>query len=128
MPDEWLSALRPPQAWILGGLALTVTGALEACGKYRNWWWYDNVAHLSAGVAFGSLLSTDESTIGQDIAIGAALSVLWELGEYMNDVRPWDDSVEPDNDWPAEDTVLDTVLVLLGTWWAARQRERQGSD
>jgi hypothetical protein len=128
MLDEWVSAVRPPQECVLGTLAGAVTLALELCGKYRDWWWYDNVAHLSAGVAFGSLLSTDNSTIGQDIGVGVALSVLWELGEYVTDVRPWDDSVDPDSDWPAEDTVLDTLLVLLGTWWASRERRRQGSD
>ncbi len=124
--DSLLS--RWSQDTALGILALVLTVALELCGKYRDWWWYDNVAHLGAGVAFGSLLPTDESTIGQDLGVAVVLSVLWELGEYIFDVRPWNDAHEREGDWAAEDTVLDTLLVLLGTWWAAGERQRSGGD
>ncbi|MFT4881274.1 MAG: hypothetical protein ACI9CA_001691 [Natronomonas sp.] len=124
--DSLLSCWSQGRA--LGILALTLTVALDLCGKYRDWWWYDNVAHLSAGVAFGSLLSTDESTTGQDLGVAVGLSVLWELGEYIADVRPWNDAHEREGDWAAEDTVLDTLLVLLGTWWAAGEGRRSGDD
>lgn len=103
---------RPSQERVLGFLTLVIAITFHVAGKYRDWWWYDNVAHLSAGITIGSTLSTDASTTGQDIAVGTAISLLWEFSEYMADVRPWDDSIDPDSDWAAEDTVLDTVFFI----------------
>jgi len=102
---------------LYGGFAV----GLHIWSRYRDWWWYDNVAHLSAGISLGSLVATEGSSLLQDLLAVAGLSASWELAEYLSGTYPWGDL--PDRA-AAEETLLDTVLVLLGAYIAARGVDR----
>jgi hypothetical protein len=93
--------------------------ALHAWGKYRSWWWFDNAAHLFAGISLGSLITTEDSSATQDALLVAGLTAGWELAEYWHGAYPWGDSDLPDRA-AAEDTVLDTILVAIGAAIAIR--------
>lgn len=99
------------------GLALSVIYGIIAISlgiwkRYTDWWWYDNLAHFSSGVCLGALVSVRESNPVQDLMMVSGLAVLWEIAEYLHGAYPWQ------SDLPqraaAEDTLLDTILVLLG--------------
>ena len=105
---------------IIGTLAGLVSLALNHIGDYREFWWYDNLAHFTAGVAIGSavrLLPRSRSARDTSI-ISLGISTLWELAEYEHGAWPY----EPDEprDRKAEDAILDTILVMAGAWIAAR--------
>jgi hypothetical protein len=106
----------------LGGLAGLIAALLGAWGKYRSWWWYDNVAHLVAGVSLGSLVAAEDSSLAQDLAIVLGIAVCWEGFECAREIRPW--AGETSDDVAAEDTLLDTLLVMLGAAFGAREASR----
>lgn len=98
----------------LAVLAGAFAGALHVWGRYRDWWWYDNLAHACAGLALGSAIGTTDSDRGQDMAFVALLTTAWEAFEHWHGVRPWAGGKTSDS--AAEDTVLDTILVLACAW------------
>lgn len=102
----------------LGVLAGTLSATLGAWGRYRDWWWYDNLAHGLAGLSLGSLVATRDSPVGQDLAIVGCLTLAWELHEYHGGIRPWTDSGRSDR--AAEDTLLDSILVVGAAYAAAK--------
>jgi hypothetical protein len=109
---------------VLGLLAGVIAVALAAWNQYRRWWWYDNLAHLAAGVSLGSLIAREDSPIGQDLAIVACLTLAWELFEYGTRVHPWGRPDGLPRDAAIEDTVLDSLLVAIGAARAARWVKR----
>jgi hypothetical protein len=102
---------------LLGVLYGAITVGLHIWGRYKSWPWYDNLAHLSAGLSLGSLAATDDSPLGQDLAIVAGLTLVWEVAEYITGTYPWGEL--PDRA-SAEETLLDSLLVLLGAAAAAK--------
>lgn len=110
----------PHMAWIIGTLAGLVSLALNHIGEYRDHWWWDNLAHFSAGVAIGSavrLLPRSRSPRDTSI-ISLGISTLWELAEAEHGAWPYEPGVSHDKQ--AEDAILDTILVMAGAWIAAR--------
>lgn len=99
-------------AALTGGLAV----AMAVWGKYREWYWYDNLAHLSGGVSLGAAVTSRQSNRFQDLAIVTCLMLGWELFEYRRRIYPHDGTLP--KRVAAEDTLLDSVLVLLGAWFA----------
>ena len=105
---------------IIGTLAGLVSLALNHIGKYRDHWWWDNLAHFSAGVSIGSairLLPRSRSARDTSI-ISLGISILWELAEREHGAWPYVKAAPPDK--KAEDAILDTILVMAGAWIAAR--------
>lgn len=112
---------RPTATGLLyGGLAL----ALHVWGRYRDWWWFDNLAHLSAGLSLGSLVAGDDSPVGQDLALVAGVTLAWELGEFVTDTYPWSEGGLPDRA-AAEETLLDSLLVAIGALAGAKWAKRE---
>lgn len=95
-----------------------VTVGMQIWGRYKSWWWYDNVAHFSAGLSLGSLVATEDSSTEQDIAIVLALTFIWEVFEFVTNTYPWDGSL-PERA-AAEETILDSLLVTIGAWLASK--------
>lgn len=98
---------------VYGGIALW----LHLWGRYRSWWWYDNVAHLSAGISLGSLYSAAGTDRTQTLLATVGVTVAWEIVEYLHGAYPWGEDDLPDRA-AAEDTLLDSILVMLGVWLA----------
>lgn len=90
-----------------------ITIFLQLLGKYKSWWWYDNLAHFSAGVGLGGVITTDDSTLTQDLLAVLGLSIVWEFFEFLTNTYPWGDLP---NRAAAEETILDTILVMFGAW------------
>lgn len=104
---------RTERSTVIGVLYGLLVLALHAWGKYRSWWWFDNTAHLFAGISLGSLITTEDSSPTQDALLVGGLTAGWELAEYWHGAYPWGDNDLPDR-VAAEDTVLDTILVAIG--------------
>jgi len=96
---------------VIGVLYGLLALALHLWGRYRNWWWYDNVAHAAAGISLGSLVASDESSPTQDGLLVGGITAAWEITEYFHGAYPWGEL--PDRA-AAEDTVLDSILVAVG--------------
>lgn len=103
---------------VLGLLSGALCVALAVWGRYADWWWYDNLAHLLGGLALGSLVGRSDTAIGQDLAIVGCLTAGWEAFEYRKGVYPWDGTLPKRA--VGEDTVLDTLLVAIGAYAGAR--------
>jgi hypothetical protein len=106
--------------WIIGLLAGLVSLALNHIGDYREFWWWDNLAHFTAGVSIGMmvrLLPRKRSPRDTSI-ISLGISTLWELAEREHGAWPYVSAAPPDK--KAEDAILDTILVMAGAWIAAR--------
>jgi len=101
---------------LVGVLYGAIAIGLHLWGRYRDWWWYDNLAHLAAGISLGGLITSEGSPLGQDLLLVGALTALWEAAEYMTGTYPW--GALPDRA-AAEETLLDSLLVLLGAAVAA---------
>jgi len=99
---------------LYGLIALT----LHWWGQYKSWWWYDNAAHLSAGIALGGLLASEESSPVEDLLTVVGLSFVWELAEYGTGTYPWGSL--PDRA-AAEETTLDVLLVVFGASVSIRE-------
>lgn len=100
---------------VLFGLLAVVLGYW---GRYKSWFWYDNLAHLSAGLSLGAFASSKNSKPEQDVLIVLAINIMWELHEYQADIYPWDESVP--KEVAAEDTILDTLLVIGAAYYASK--------
>jgi hypothetical protein len=96
----------------IGVLYGTITLGLAVWRRYRDWWWYDNLAHFAAGISLAGLVTSAESTTTEDALLVGGLTVAWEIVEFWHDTYPWDGSL-PDR-VAAEDTMLDSLLVALG--------------
>jgi hypothetical protein len=107
---------------LLGALYGALALGLHLWGRYTSWWWYDNVAHCAAGLSLGSLVADADSPLGQDLAFVAGLTLVWEVLEFVTSTYPWDGNL-PDRA-AAEETLLDTLLVLLGALLGARWAKR----
>lgn len=97
-------------------IASVVVIGLHQTYRYKEHWWWDNLAHFTAGYAIGSTLSEmtdDRSTVLQAFL---AITTGWEIFEYSIDERPWDGSMTWDH--AMEDTVLDTYMGLTGAYVA----------
>lgn len=104
----------------LGVLSGASCVALAVWSRYEDWWWYDNLAHLLGGVSLASLVADEDSPLGQDLAIVGCLTLAWEIFEYGKQVHPWGGDRALPDEAAAEDTVLDTLLVALGAYNAAK--------
>jgi hypothetical protein len=112
---------------IIGFLAGLISLVLNLVGKYRDYWWWDNLAHYTAGIAIGSTCrQLPRSRSPRDAAlISLGISTLWEIAEFEHGAWPYG-SDEP-RDRQAEDVLLDTILVMAGAWIAARLDHEPGS-
>ena len=95
---------------LYGGLTL----GLAVWKRYRDWWWYDNLAHLAGGVALAGLIRSEESTKAEDWLLVGGLTLAWEVVEFWHDTYPWDGTLPKRA--AAEDTALDSLLVALGAY------------
>jgi hypothetical protein len=98
----------------IGLLYGTLTLGLAAWKRYRSWWWYDNLAHFTGGVALAGLVTDENSTTTEDALLVGGLTVAWEIVEFAHGTYPWDGSLP--SRVGAEDTVLDSLLVALGAY------------
>lgn len=93
-------------------------------GAYRDYWWFDNTAHLLGGVAVGSVFVDEDARLSYVLAATVGVSTLWEGFEAWRGIYPWSDGQGYDS--AVEDTILDSVFVLLGAAfvdYASRPRE-----
>lgn len=97
---------------LLGLLTGILAVALGRWGKYKDWWWYDNLNHLVAGVSLAALFDSEDASRRHVLGIVLSINLMWELFEYYKNVYPWDGSVEKKA--AAEDTLLDGLLVYIG--------------
>jgi len=103
---------------LVGVLYGAIALGLHVWERYTDWWWYDNLAHLSAGVALGGLVGTDDSSLVEDLLIVGGLTIVWEAAEFATGTYPWGEL--PDRA-AAEETLLDSLLVAIGALIAARE-------
>jgi len=104
---------------LIGAIAGAILAGLHFRAKsYRRYFWFDNVAHFIGGVAVGGFASRPDSTVPFDLSVALGASALWELAEYEFGVFPFGGKTS--EDYAAEDTVLDTIMVLLGAFIVAR--------
>lgn len=105
---------------VIGLLSGLVSLGLHHVQKYRQFWWWDNVAHFHAGVFIGAASrQLPRPRSPRDAAIIAVLiSILWEASEYVHGAWPYKQE-DVGDDQRAEDTILDTILVALGAAFAA---------
>jgi hypothetical protein len=101
---------------LVGVLYGVIAIGLHVWGRYKDWWWYDNLAHLAAGISLGGLIASEDSPLGQDLLLVGALTALWEAAEYVTGTYPWGEL--PDRA-AAEETLLDSLLVAIGAAVAA---------
>jgi len=102
----------------VGLLYGAITIGLHLWGRYRDWWWFDNLAHLAAGISLGGLIASEDSPLGQDFQLVVGFIIVWEAAEYVTGTYPWGDL--PDQA-AAEETLLDSLLVAIGALIAARE-------
>jgi hypothetical protein len=107
------------------GLALTVLatllwGSLAYVAWYGKFWWWDNLAHLSAGASIGgwtALIVTHFGYGGYAVILAVVVSgiaaLIWEAIEFVEGVWPWTATLSLDRKW--SDTLLDSYLVLTGS-------------
>jgi len=105
---------------IRGLLAGIASFSLHLIGEYRQFWWWDNLSHFTAGISIGSaacllpgFTSPKEATV-----IGLLISVPFELGEFSVGAWPYKDK-SVGEDQVAEDVLLDVILVAAGSALAA---------
>lgn len=99
------------------GVVFLMTGI----DKFEDHWWYDNVAHLAGGVSVGTAVHNFTGDIKQSLVSFLLIATVWEIFEYLVGERPWDGSMCWDH--AMEDTVLDTVMGLIGVYIAAKMGE-----
>lgn len=92
---------------------------------YDQHWWWDNVSHYLAGYAIGkffSVFTDDERKILGGFVITATG---WEIFEYLSGERPWHTDENGETAWSfdhaAEDTILDTIVGVVGAYIATRK-------
>lgn len=102
----------------LGVLTGLIVVAAQRIGGYDAWWYFDDALHFAAGVSLGSIVATRSSRWWHDLALVTAISVLWEMFEYMANINPWDGSKSKDA--AASDTAFDAVLVSCGAYIGIR--------
>jgi hypothetical protein len=107
---------------LLAALAAAILAVGQWMDGYSDWWWFDNAMHFTGGVAAGSAIVGRDSSIVQDMAVVFCIATIWELIEYHKGIKPWDGM---SNRAAAEDTLLDTLLVMMGAYWAARAEHRR---
>lgn len=81
-------------------------------GDYGSHWFYDNAAHLFAGLTLGGYAAAYPYPIGRAVVVALGAAVLWEAFEYHRGIYPWVPHVSLR--WAWEDTQLDTWWVLAG--------------
>lgn len=110
-PDRALVAIPAGIAFIMTGL-----------DKFEDHWWYDNLAHVCGGISVGTVVHHYTDDVEASLWTFLGIATLWEAFEYLVGERPWDGSMTFDH--AMEDTLLDTVMGLVGVWLAARLNHR----
>lgn len=106
---------------LLGIIAGLYSLGMGVLGYYQRWWWYDNLAHLLAGISLGGLLTSEDNPGIIDMGIVLTIAIAWELFEHRLSVFPWKKGVP--KDYQKEDTLLDIILVMLGAAIPIRAKE-----
>lgn len=101
---------------VLGSLAAVLVGGMHIWGAYERYFWFDNIAHVLGGVMVGGFLYDDDARASYVLGATLGVAALWEGFEAVRGVRPW--AGEKSYDDAAEDTILDTLLVLFGAAYA----------
>lgn len=78
-------------------------------------WWADNAAHLVGGAVIGAIAhyGFGLGLLGTAVVF-LICAVVWELYEFLYNVRPWDEREDWSVDRAIEDTMLDTYVGLTG--------------
>lgn len=83
-------------------------------------WWWDNATHALWGVTFGALLAVNGVSLTDSLWFVLGISIAWEGYEYGAKERPWHVDQNGERLWSfdhaMEDTVLDTLMALIGTY------------
>lgn len=85
-------------------------------------WYQDNGAHLLLGFLIAANIDLIAAPpVFVPVLIVLLLSVVWELFEYLHNIRPWDEREREDYpmDRAMEDTLLDIYTALTGATMAA---------
>lgn len=86
-------------------------GAMALWGKYRNWWWYDNLAHAFGGAMLSPIFLPFLPWIWPYVAV-VLTGFGWEYFEFVQRIHPWTGRTSEDKAY--EDTLLDMFMVLTG--------------
>lgn len=108
---------------LLATIAGAILGAMQLWGAYEKYWWFDNIAHFLGGVAIGAATTGEDSSRLMDLSVALGIATLWEGFEAWRSIKPW--AGETEHDEAVEDTILDTIFVLVGAMLAS---EAAGND
>lgn len=82
-------------------------------GRYRDWVWYDNLAHFFGGACIAALAASTLNILSA-IALTIGVALAWEVFEWRRDIHPWGGNTTRDAAW--EDTALDLFMVREGAF------------
>lgn len=77
-------------------------------------WWYDNVGHFMGGIVVAGAVSFVWTNPIVLVMAFLMVAGIWELFEYVYNIRPWDERENWSFDRAVEDTLLDTAIGVLG--------------
>lgn len=102
----------------IAAIAAGILGAMQLWGAYREYWWFDNVAHFLGGVALGGFLTSEDRGTIETVGLSLGVSTLWEIFEFQQGIRPF--TPDTPTDTMAEDTLLDKIMLGAGAYLMAR--------
>jgi hypothetical protein len=97
---------------VLAAGATVVWGVMGYLAWYGRYWWWDNLAHLLAGVSLGGFATAHPFPVVRPLVVAAVAVLIWESFEFAWGIWPWVEHTGLAKKW--NDTLLDSYLVLNG--------------